>query len=75
MSKINHRGHGDHGGWIPVSENLPDDETEVIIHTADDDVATGFLDAGVWRYTNAARVHIAVLNWQHLPEPPEEGAK
>jgi hypothetical protein len=54
---------------------MPDEDIEVIIHTADDDVATGFLDAGVWRFTNAARVLVPVLNWQHLPEPPEEGAK
>ncbi len=59
-------------GWNSAAVEMPDEDIEVIIHTADDEVATGFLDAGVWRFTNAARVLVPVLNWQHLPEPPEE---
>ena len=62
-------------GWNSAAVEMPDEDIEVIIHTADDEVATGFLDAGVWRFTNAARVLVPVLNWQHLPEPPEEDAR
>jgi hypothetical protein len=63
--------------WIPVEREMPDDETTVIIATAED-VGEGFHCNGRWYFTAANRPVSAsnapsrfrVSHWQHLPEPP-----
>jgi hypothetical protein len=56
--------------WIPVSQSLPDDDTDVLIHIADGQVWTGFVDAGIWRYVSGGRIQTPVLHWAEFPEPP-----
>ena len=62
-------------GWIDVEEDLPDDEIEVLVHTADGEVSVGFRESNNWRYLCASKIKIPVLHWAHMPEPPEEDAK
>ena len=75
MSGINHRGHREHGGWTPVGEELPDEETSVIVATDDGHVDAGFLLEGKWRWLDAGTIKVAVTHWMHFPEPPEEGGR
>lgn len=66
-------------GWIPVSQEMPDSETSVLIHTVDPEwsepVWIGYFDCGdesmpaTWRLASAERV-THVTHWRHLPEPP-----
>lgn len=56
--------------WIPVSQALPDDDMDVLIHLADGKVWTGFVDAGVWRYVLGDRIDTPVLHWRPFPDPP-----
>lgn len=75
MSGLNHRGHGEHGGWIPVGDELPDEETSVIVATEDGHVDAGFLLESKWRWLDAGTIKVAVTHWMDFPEPPEEAAK
>ena len=75
MKKIDHRGHGGHGGWIKVEDELPDDGEAVLAAQADGDVWLGFLDGTIWRDVSGARTASTVTHWQHLPAHPEEAAK
>lgn len=60
------------GIWIPVSEKLPDDQMLVLIALNDDDVWTGFRDAGIWRYVDAMPIEAErVTHWQPMPTPPD----
>ena len=59
--------------WIPCARELPDDETTVLIYSAqaDPDVWVGFRDAGVWRDADtAARTH--PTHWMPLPDGPSD---
>ena len=56
--------------WIPVAEELPDDDQTVLIADSES-VEIGFLDGpNGWRFDNGARVTEAVTHWAELPEPP-----
>lgn len=58
-------------GWIPVDQKLPDDQTLVLIALNDDDVWTGFRDAGIWRYVDAMPIDAErVTHWRSMPAPP-----
>lgn len=58
-------------GWIAVSDKLPDDQTLVLIALNDDDVWTGFRDAGIWRYVDAMPIAAErVTHWRSMPAPP-----
>ena len=56
--------------WISVSDDLPDDDTEVIIAMKDGDVSHGFRDAGCWRYASAEQVASPVTHWTEMLEHP-----
>ena len=58
-------------GWVSVTDDLPDDDTLVLIALNDDDVWTGFRDAGIWRYVDAMPIDAErVTHWQPMPQPP-----
>jgi hypothetical protein len=57
--------------WISTDLALPDDDATVLIHMADGEVWTGFLDAGTWRYVSGDSIEAEVLHWRPFPEPPE----
>ena len=57
--------------WIPVARALPDDDATVLIHLADGEVWTGFLDAGAWRFVSGDRIETPVLHWRPFPDPPK----
>lgn len=62
-------------GWIPVDSRLPDDDMLVLIALNDDDVWTGFREAGVWRYVDAMPINAErVTHWQPMPAPPVRNA-
>lgn len=57
--------------WIPVSQSLPDDDTEVLLHFATGTVVPGFIDGKIWRFTCGARIWTPVKHWAEFPEPPK----
>lgn len=70
------------GGWIPVSERLPDVAQEVIVNSEFDGITAGFLDSyGEWYSPNSDYKLTRVVAWQPLPAPPaiaaarQEGGK
>lgn len=59
------------GGWIPVSERLPDVAQEVIVNSEFDGITAGFLDSyGEWYSPNSDYKLTRVVAWQPLPAPP-----
>lgn len=68
--------HGSHPArqapaWIPVSQALPADDMTVLVHMADGEVWTGYLDDDVWRYVSGDRIDASVLHWRPFPDPPK----
>lgn len=61
--------------WKRCADELPDEDTTVLIALEDGEVWTGFLDAGVWRYVSADPVDVKVTHWMDFPEPPTEAAR
>ena len=66
--------------WVPVTEKLPKDDTEVIVSCTDDSgddefsyVTTGWHYKGLW-VVNNDRCYF-VRAWQPLPETPWEGGQ
>ena len=57
--------------WISAAEELPDDDTTVLIALDDGEVWTGYHDAGEWLYVSGDQMEATVTHWQHLPEPPK----
>lgn len=57
--------------WIPVEEQMPDDET-VLIALSNGEVWTGFHDGDHgWSYVTADPVmEYDVTHWMRFPEPP-----
>lgn len=57
--------------WTPVTEKLPDDELLALIAVNDDDVWTGYVVAGVWRYVDGFPIATErVTHWMPMPAPP-----
>ena len=56
--------------WSPAKRGLPDSDITVLVHLADGEVWTGFLDADTWRYVSGDRIEAAVLHWADFPPPP-----
>lgn len=57
--------------WISTDLALPDAVATVLIHMADGEVWTGFLDAETWRFVSGDSIEAEVLHWRPFPEPPE----
>ena len=59
--------------WIDPQQQLPDDETTVLIRLIGDSgpVWIGYHDGEAWRYADAQTVTNGrkVTGWMHLPEP------
>lgn len=63
------------GSWTPVAERLPDDEALVLIALNDDDVWTGYLVAGEWRYVDSMPItQERVTHWMPMPVGPGAAA-
>lgn len=59
--------------WASVAERLPDDEALVLIALNDDDVWTGYRNAGTWCYPDRTPIDAErVTHW--MPLPPLPGA-
>jgi hypothetical protein len=57
--------------WNTVEATLPDDQLLVLIALNDDDVWTGYRDAGVWRYVDAMPIVTErVTHWMRMPAAP-----
>jgi len=56
--------------WHRCTEQLPDDESAVLIAFSDGEVWTGFHDADTWRYVSDDPVECDPMYWAHFPEPP-----
>lgn len=63
--------------WIPVTEQLPDDEVSVLTWN-DNEIYMGFCiaredgDGVVWQETGEVMMPLdGVTHWRELPEPPE----
>lgn len=59
-------------GWISVSDKLPEEGQEVVIHIGDDNELVRF-----WNYRWVGQEEWFILDlpthWMPLPEPPKEG--
>jgi hypothetical protein len=58
--------------WIDVKNELPDDDTAVLVATTDGEVMVGYYDDEHW-YEDCAHLRLAVTHWQHLPPSPGDG--
>jgi len=56
--------------WIDASQQLPDDETTVLIALDDGEVWTGYHEGDQWFYVSADPLGARVTHWMELPEPP-----
>lgn len=58
--------------WISVCDEMPDDETTVLVHCLDDEpVWLGYKVGDEWRTVEG--VLADVTHWMPLPVPPEVG--
>lgn len=60
--------------WIPCSERLPEEDTDVLIYTPYDGVDIAYISDDNWRYTRGGEFigtveNLNVIAWQPLPEP------
>ena len=61
--------------WIPVSERLPENGSDVLAYSYDEDESRIFpanYDNGWWHDCLFNIRIIAVTHWMPLPEPPKE---
>lgn len=58
--------------WTRCSDQLPDDDTTVLIAMADGEVWVGYMDEGAWFYASSDPCGVEVTHWCDLPEHPEE---
>lgn len=59
-----------HVRWFRVDNQLPDDETTVLVCDSDGDIELGYHRGGGW-YTTQDIPIISVLYWADLPEVPQ----
>ena len=59
--------------WIPVSERLPDEDTEVLTYRKGG-ISIELLHDGVWGDDDVEYAPYKVTHWMPLPEPPHEVA-
>lgn len=58
--------------WIPVTEQMPDDDESVLLACADGEVQVGFRDCGRWLYLDAYPIGPQVTHWMALPAHPDD---
>lgn len=58
--------------WIPIEQQLPDDDLDVLVYGPEievlDQTWLGHMDGDLWYDTNLSRIN--VTHWMHLPGPP-----
>ena len=62
--------------WIPVTERLPDDGSDILAYTENGEdarIVPANYDRGIWFDCCFNRVAENITHWMPLPEPPEEG--
>lgn len=75
---IKHAPTVNNGGWIPVTERIPADGSDILVYCDDGEesriVACNY-DNGVWFdcVFNTVMVFKNITHWMPLPEPPKEG--
>ncbi len=57
--------------WVSVEEQLPDDDTEVLVFTATAYHFLAFVDCGEWKHEDGAPLG-DVTHWCELTEPEEQ---
>ena len=65
---------GSTGGsaWIPISNEMPDEEATVLIAYSDGEVSIGYQVAGEWYDADAyAESTAPVTHWMRMPLPPQ----
>lgn len=61
--------------WTPVTVQLPDDCTLVLLAMDDEDVWPGFRDGDIWRSSDAMPIaNSRVTDWMHFPPAPKRRA-
>jgi len=62
--------------WVSILDDLPDDETTVLVSLSNGEVDTGYIDAGIWRKDNDAPfdlyANIQVTHWADFPRPANQ---
>jgi hypothetical protein len=56
--------------WTDAAQQLPDDDTLVLLALADGEVWTGFRDGDIWRLADAMPAGEGVTHWMHMPPGP-----
>lgn len=58
--------------WKDVLEEMPDDETSVLVFAPTDDepIWIGFHEDGKWRCPSGCPLVNLVTHWAHFPNPP-----
>jgi hypothetical protein len=66
------------GGWIPVSERLPEEEQEVLVWNGGGQCLKPWQGHvlceyrnGEWRESQESDLYPGITHWMPLPEPPE----
>lgn len=61
--------------WILATDQLPDDDTLVLVATSDGEVWPAYRDGDIWRWGDAMPVAAeSVTHWMHLPAAPLRSA-
>lgn len=59
------------GGWIPVTDRLPQDDEDVLVWVDGTHRDMAYRDEGVW-YDEEHNHLKNITHWMPLPEPPKE---
>lgn len=61
--------------WILAADQLPDDDTLVLVATSESEVWPAYRDGDIWRWGDAMPVATeSVTHWMHLPAAPLRSA-
>lgn len=77
QAEIERRRPVDNGGWIPVSELLPEDGSDILVYCDDGEesrIVDCNYDNGVWFdcVFNTIMIFKNITHWMPLPKPPKK---